>query len=83
MTEDKYEELIKKQMQRENNLKEIREDYIDDIENPKKQITVKIFPNTHKKLKILAASKDTSIEKIATSIIEDKVKDVDIRKRGI
>lgn len=78
MDDDKYESLIAKQLQRENNLKELKEDYIDEIENSKKQITVKIFPNTHKKLKVIAASKDTTLEKIATAIIEDKVQDVDI-----
>ena len=78
MADDKFEALIKKQMQRENAMKEVKEDYIDDTETPKKQITVKIFPNTHKKLKLIAASKDTSIEKIATAIIEDKVADIDI-----
>lgn len=75
MNDDKYEALIEKQLQRENNLKELKEDY---IENSKKQITVKIFPNTHKKLKVIAASNDTTLEKIATTIIEDKVQDVDI-----
>ena len=80
MDDEKYEALIEKQVQRENSLKEIKEDYIDDMENPKKQITVKIFPNTHKKLKVIAASKDTSLEKIATAIIEDKVQDLDIVK---
>ena len=78
MDDEKYEALIEKQVQRENNLKEIKKDYIDDMKNPKKQITVKIFPNTHKKLKVIAASKDTSLEKIATAITEDKVQDLDI-----
>ena len=59
----------------------MREDYIDEMgEFPKKQITVKLFPNTHKALKVIAASKDTTIEKIATAIIEDKISDLDIVK---
>ncbi len=78
MDDEKYEAIIAKQLERENNIKELKKDYIDDIENPKKQITVKIFPNTHKKLKIIAASKDTSLEKIATAIVEDKVEELDI-----
>ena len=78
MDEEKYEAIIAKQLERENNIKELKKDYIDDIENPKKQITVKIFPNTHKKLKVIAASKDTSLEKIATAIVEDKVEELDI-----
>ena len=75
MDDEKYEAIIAKQLERENNIKELKKDYIDDIENPKKQITVKIFPNTHKKLKVIAASKDTSLEKIATAIVEDKVEE--------
>lgn len=78
MDDEKYEAIIAKQLERENNIKELKKDYIDDIENPKKQITVKIFPNTHKKLKIIAASKDTSLEKIATAIVENKVEELDI-----
>lgn len=78
MDDEKYEAIIAKQLKRENNIKELKKDYIDDIENPKKQITVKIFPNTHKKLKVIAASKDTSLEKIATAIVEDKVEELDI-----
>ena len=78
MDDKKYEAIIAKQLERENNIKEVKKDYIDDMENPKKQITVKIFPNTHKKLKVIAASKDTSLEKIATSIVEDKVEELDI-----
>ena len=61
-------------------MKQVREDYIEEIKIPKKQITVKIFPNTHKKLKVIAAAKDTTIEKIATAIIGDKISDLDIVK---
>lgn len=78
MTDDKFNALIEKQMQREQEMKQVREDYIEDMETPKKQITVKIFSNTHRALKVIAASKDTSLEKIATAIIEDKLSDLDI-----
>ena len=78
MTDDKFDELIEKQEQREQQMKQVREDYIGEIEVPKKQITVKIFPNTHKALKLIATAKDTTLEKIATAIIEDKTKDLDI-----
>ena len=78
MTDDNYEALIEKQMQREKDMKQVKEDFIEDIKTPTKQITVKIFPNTHKKLKIIAAAKDTTLEKIATTIIEDKVAGIDI-----
>lgn len=78
MTDDKFESLIEKQVQRENEMKEVRDDFINEITTPKKQITVKIFPNTHKKLKVIAASKDATLEKIATAIIEDKISDLDI-----
>lgn len=80
MTDDKAEALIEKQVQIENTMKEVKEDYINDIKTERKQITVKLFPNTHKKLKIIAASKDSSLEKVATSIIEDKVADINIVK---
>lgn len=80
MTDDKAEALIEKQVQIENAMKEVKEDYINDIKTERKQITVMLFPNTHKKLKIIAASKDSSLEKVATSIIEDKVADINIVK---
>ncbi len=81
MVDDKFDELIQKQIRRENKMKQVREDYIDEMgELPKKQITVKLFPNTHKTLKVIAASKDTTTEKIATAIIEDKISDLDIFK---
>ena len=79
-TQDKIDELIEKQEEREHQMKQVREDYIEEIKIPKKQITVKIFPNTHKKLKVIAAAKDTTIEKIATAIIGDKISDLDIVK---
>ena len=36
MDDEKYEAIIAKQLERENNIKELKKDYIDDIENPKK-----------------------------------------------
>ena len=78
MTEDKFDALIEKQVLREENMKQVKEDYIDEIKTPRKQITVKIFPNTHKKLKMIAASKDTTLERIATAIIEDRIAEIDI-----
>ena len=79
-TGDKFDELIKKQEEREQRMRQVREEYIGEIKTPKKQITVKIFLNTHKKLKVIAIAKDTTIEKIATAIIEDKISDLDIVK---
>ena len=79
MTNDKFDELIKKQIQREKSLKQVREDYMDEMKAfPKKQITVKLFPNTHKELKIIATAKETTLETIATSILEDKIEGLDI-----
>ena len=79
MTNDKFDELIKKQIQREKSLKQVREDYMDEMKAfPKKQITVKLFPNTHKALKIIATAKETTLETIATSILEDKIEGLDI-----
>ena len=72
-TPDKFDELIEKQEQREHQMKQVREDYIEEITIPRKQITVKIFPNTHKKLKVIAAAK-------ATAIVGDKISDLDIVK---
>ena len=71
-------ELLKKQEERENAMKQVKKDFVEEMETPKKQITVKIFPNTHKKLKVIAASKETTLDKIATAIIEDKVAGIDI-----
>lgn len=73
-------ELIEKQELREQEMKQAKEDFINEIKIPTKQITVKIYPNTHKKLKVIAATQDTTLEKIATAIIENKVADLDIVK---
>ena len=79
MTNDKFDELIEKQVQRENKIRQVREDYLKEMnELPKKQITVKLFPNTHKALKIIATAKDTTLETIATSILEDRIERLDI-----
>ena len=75
---DKHEELLEKHIQRENAMREVKEDFIDEITVPKKQITVKLFPNTHMKLKLIAATKNITLEKVATSFIEDKVDGLDI-----
>ena len=48
--QDKYEALIEKHAQREMAIKEITESRIKKEQNSTKQITVKIFPNTHKAL---------------------------------
>ncbi len=76
--DEKHEELLEKHVQREMNMREVKEDFIAENNVPRKQITVKLFPNTHKKLKLIAATKDTTLEKVATSIIEDKVDGLDI-----
>ena len=78
--DDKFEEMIEKQVEREDAMKKAKEEYINETKIPRKQITVKIFPNTHKKLKLIAASKDITIEKVATSIIEDNIREIDIAK---
>lgn len=79
MTQDKFDELIQKQIERENKLKQVREDYLKEMEEmPKKQITVKLFPNTHKALKIIATAKETTLDTIATSILEEKFEELDI-----
>ena len=81
MTNDKFDELIQKQVERENRIKQVREDYLNEMnELPKKQITVKLFPNTHKALKIIATAKETTLETIATSILEDRIEGLDIVK---
>lgn len=76
--QDKYEALIEKHAQREMAIKEITESRIKKEQTSTKQITVKIFPNTHKALKLMATAKDTTLEKMATSIIESKVNGLDI-----
>ena len=75
---DKFDALIEKHVQRQQAMKEQYNNFVNEQQIPKKQITVKIFPNTHKKLKVIATAKDTSIEKIATAIVEDKTSDLDI-----
>lgn len=75
---DKFDKLIEKQKQREQEMKQVREDFINEVETPKKQITVKLFLNTHKTLKVIATAKDTTLETIATSILEDRIEGLDI-----
>ncbi|WP_405276700.1 hypothetical protein [Methanobrevibacter sp.] len=70
--------MIEKHVQREMEMKQVKEDFINETKTHKKQITVKLFPNTHKKLKIIATAKDTTLEKIATEIIENKVAGLDV-----
>ena len=53
---------------------------LDDELYPKKQITVKLYPETHKQLKIRATSEDTTINNMATQIVEKRVSDLDIVK---
>ena len=45
---------------------------------PKIQVSAKLYPETHKQLKIRATTEDTTIDKMATSIIEDRIHDLDI-----
>ena len=75
---DKYDKLIEKHTQRVDELKSLSKDYIKEEPSQTKQITVKIYPNTHKALKLISTAKDTTLDKVATSIIEDKLKDIDI-----
>ena len=75
---DKFDKLIEKQKQREQEMKQVRGDLINEVDTPKKQITVKLFPNTHKTLKVIATAKDTTLETIATSILEDRIEGLDI-----
>lgn len=59
-----------------------REEMMEDMV-PRKGITVKLFPNTHKKLKVMAISKDTSVERLTTSIVESVIYDFDIIKHVV
>lgn len=47
---------------------------------PKIQVSAKLYPETHKQLKIRATTEDTTIDKMATTIIEDRIHDLDIAK---
>ena len=85
----RMDELIEQQEQREAEMQKVYDDFIktekeiDEIDDqifPKKQITVKLFPNAHKKLKVMATSRDTTLNKVATSIVEDKIFSIDIVK---
>lgn len=85
----RMDELIEQQEQREAEMQKVYDDFIktekemDEIDDqifPKKQITVKLFPNAHKKLKVMATSRDTTLDKVATSIVEDKIFSMDIVK---
>lgn len=59
-------------------MREQHDNFVEEHSIPKKQITVKLFPNTHKALKLIATSKDTTLEEVATSIVEDRIVDLDI-----
>ena len=60
----------------------IEEDMIYDME-PRKEITVKLFPNTHKELKLMAVSKDKPLKHLVTSIVENAVNNIDIIKHVV
>lgn len=77
---DRFDALIEKHIQRQQAMKQQYTNYLKEQRLPKKQITVKIFPKTHKALKIIAISKDTTLDEVATSIVEDKIADLDIVK---
>lgn len=87
--QERMDELIEKHDQRVSEMQKAYDDFIkaekemEEYEErifPRKQITVKLFPNTHKKIKIIATSKGTTLEKVATSIVEDKIYNIDITK---
>ena len=87
--QDRMEELIEKNDQRFNEMQKAYDDFImsekemEEYEErtfPRKQITVKLFPGTHKKIKVIATSKGTTLEKVATSIVEDNLYNMDIVK---
>lgn len=87
--QERMDELIEKHDQRVSEMQKAYDDFINaekEMEEyeerifPRKQITVKLFPNTHKKIKVIATSKDTTLEKVATSIVEDKIYNMDIAK---
>lgn len=62
--------------------KRIDEDIIYDME-PRKEITVKLFQNTHKELKLMAVSKDKPLKHLVTSIVENAVNYIDIVKHVV
>lgn len=85
----RMDELIEKHDQRIAEMQQAYDDFIkseeelDEIDDkvfPKKQITVKLFPSTHKKLKVMATSKDATLDKVATAIVEDRIYSMDIVK---
>ena len=87
--QERMDELIEKHDQRVSEMQKAYDDFINaekEMEEyeerifPRKQITVKLIPNTHKKIKVIATSKDTTLEKVATSIVEDKIYNMDIAK---
>ena len=60
--------------------KEIKEMEIEleDMFYPKKQITVKLYPETHKNLKIRSTTEDTTLDKMASTIVENRIHNFDI-----
>jgi hypothetical protein len=44
--------------------------------NPRKRINVKVDPDTHKKLRIVSAIQDRSLNKIVGSIIEYEIGEI-------
>ena len=87
--QERMDELIEKHDQRVSEMQKAYDDFINaekEMEEyeerifPRKQITVKLFPNKNKKIKVIATSKDTTLEKVATSIVEDKIYNMDIAK---
>ena len=76
--EIKYGILSKKENLTADEKKELEK--LDNYLFPKIQVSAKLYPETHKQLKIRATTEDTTIDKMATSIIEDRIHDLDIAK---
>ena len=84
-----YEEMIdeiKKEIKFEilSNKNDLTRDEKKELENldnilfPKIQISSRLYPETHKQLKIRATSEDTTIDKMATAIVENRIHELDI-----
>lgn len=53
---------------------------LDDINFPKKKVTITLDEDIHKKLKIIASAQDKSLESEASYIVWEKINEIDVVK---
>lgn len=72
------EEEEKKRIEEMDKLIEINRKQMEYDIIPRTGITVKLLPDAHKKLKLISTAKETTLEMLVTSIVENEIDPIDI-----